>query len=80
MSVEVTGASSFVIIRLSSVTHSVNLDQRRIVLASRMISPTKYELTVPADRSIVTAGYYYLFAMSTRNVPSIAKFVRIKLY
>ena len=79
MSVEVTGASYFVIIRLSSVTHSVNLDQRRIVLASKMISPTLYELTVPVNRSIVTVGYYYLFAMSTLNVPSIAQIVRITL-
>ena len=77
MSVEVTGAAYFVIIRLSSVTHSINLDQRRIVLASKMISPTIYELTVPANRSIVTVGYYYLFAMSTLNVPSIAQIVRI---
>ena len=77
MRVAATGAAYFVIIRLSTVTHSINLDQRRIVLANTKITATSYDLQVPADKSIVTLGYYYLFAMSSRDVPSIAKIVRI---
>ncbi|HVV16756.1 MAG TPA: RICIN domain-containing protein [Polyangia bacterium] len=75
-----TGApvTSFVLMRLSSVTHTVNNDQRRIPLAIKSTSgATSYTLTIPADPGVVLPGYYMLFALNAQGVPSVAATVRI---
>jgi galactose oxidase len=75
-----TGApvTSFVLMRLSSVTHTVNNDQRRIPLAIQSTSGTSsYTLAIPSDAGIVLPGYYMLFALNAQGVPSVASTVRI---
>lgn len=71
--------SKLVLVRIGSVTHSVNSDQRRIPLTSVTISGSSYTATLPADSGILIPGYYYLFAVSSTGVPSVAKTVRITL-
>jgi len=69
---------SFVLMRLSSVTHHVSNDQRRIPLQIQSTSgATSYTLAVPSDPGIVLPGYYMLFALSAQGVPSVAATVRI---
>ena len=75
-----TGApvTSFVLMRLSSITHTVNNDQRRIPLAIQSTSgATSYTLAIPADPGVVLPGYYMLFALNAQGVPSVAATVRI---
>jgi len=69
---------SFVLMRLSSVTHTVNNDQRRIPL--KIISTggaTAYSVQIPFDPGIALPGYYMLFALNAWGVPSIASTVLV---
>jgi len=63
-------------IRLSSVTHSFNMDQRINFLA---FSAARGGLTItaPANSDICPPGYYMLFLLNKEKVPSIAKILRI---
>jgi hypothetical protein len=63
---------SFVMMRLSSVTHTVNNDQRRVPLAIQSTTGSTYTLSIPADAGVALPGYYMLFALSAQGVPSAA--------
>jgi hypothetical protein len=75
--------TSFVLMRLSATTHTVNNDQRRIPLAiATAQAGTKgaesYTLTMPsADPGVVLPGYYMLFALNAGGVPSVSTTIRI---
>ena len=69
---------SFVLMRLSSVTHTVNNDQRRIPLQIQSTSgSSSYVLSIPSDPGTVLRGYYMLFALDARGVPSVAATILI---
>lgn len=66
-----------VFMRLSSVTHSIDFEQRRI--------PLKFSTTVnglnlhaPPNSNIAPPGYYMLFLIDNAGVPSVAKMVRLE--
>jgi galactose oxidase len=63
---------SFVLMRLSSTTHTVNNDQRRIPLQIESTSGDSYTLAVPSNPGIVLPGNYWLFALNAQGVPSVA--------
>ena len=69
--------SQFALVRLSSVTHSVNNDQRRIPLNFTTAGANAYCLNIPSDRGTVLPGYYMLFGMNSSGVPSVAKIIKI---
>jgi galactose oxidase len=71
------GVTSFVLIRMSAATHSVNNDQRRIPLPLTAQAGTTYTVTTPADSGIGVPGYYMLFALKANGVPSIAAIILI---
>ncbi len=77
VSTDVT-ASAFVLMRLSAVTHSVNNDQRRVPLQISANSGNSYTLQLPTDRGVMLPGYYMLFALNERGVPSVSKTVQIR--
>lgn len=68
--------NSVVLIRLPSVTHTVNFDQRRVVLNSVATSSTNLSVTAPVDPKDCPPGPYMLFLMSN-GVPSKAKIVTV---
>jgi galactose oxidase len=68
--------SAFSIVRMSTVTHSVNTDQRRISLEPTLVDGG-YRLTIPPDSGIALPGPWMLFAMDAKGVPSVAKIIRI---
>jgi galactose oxidase len=68
---------SFVLMRLSSVTHTVNNDQRRIPLQMHSTYGTSYTLSIPSNPGIVLLGYYWLFALNAQGVPSVAATILI---
>jgi hypothetical protein len=89
----VNGATgcSFELIRLSSVTHSVNNDQLRIPLVSNAIpntipnatpNSTKNRVLVSISQSslpFTISGYYHLFAINKETkVPSVAVIIQVK--
>jgi galactose oxidase len=70
-------AVSFALVRMASVTHSVNTDQRRIPL-SFTGTAGNYQLGIPADRGVVLPGNYMLFALDGSGVPSVARTINIR--
>jgi len=90
ISVNANGATSFVLIRASSQSHSVDNDQRRIPLTlngTRSIKKVKVgntradettTLKIPDDRGIVLPGTYYLFALDDNGTPSVASMMNIQ--
>ena len=67
----------FALVRLSSATHSVNNDQRRIPLSFDNAGTNAYSLSIPSDRGVAIPGYYMLFGMNNVGVPSVAKIIKI---
>ncbi|GAA2136730.1 hypothetical protein GCM10009825_22230 [Arthrobacter humicola] len=74
-----TGAptTKFSLMRMSTVTHTVNTDQRRIPMTATAVSGNTASLTLPADRGVLVPGTYMLFAMDSYGVPSVAATIRI---
>jgi galactose oxidase len=70
---------TFSLIRIGSVTHSINSDQRRVPLTPRRTNGTEVVLHLPGDSGVVLPGAWYLFAVSAQGVPSIAKTVFVRL-
>ncbi|HYH75486.1 MAG TPA: galactose oxidase early set domain-containing protein, partial [Candidatus Saccharimonadales bacterium] len=69
--------TSFSLVRMSAVTHSVNNDQRRIPLTTNSTNGT-HTLTIPASTGTVLPGNYLLFAMDASGTPSVAKAINIR--
>jgi large repetitive protein len=69
--------ASFALVRLSSTTHTVNNDQRRVPLQFTANGGNTYSLSIPSNPGIVLPGHYMLFALNASGVPSVAKTIRI---
>ena len=72
-----TQGLKFEAIRMSSVTHTVNNDQRRIPLKAAVIATNSYRLKFPSDPGVVPPGYYMLFAINSQGTPSVARTIKI---
>ena len=68
--------SRFALIRLGTVTHTVNTDQRRIALTPTAVTGG-YQLSIPTDSGVVLPGYYMLFALDGNGVPSVSRMIHI---
>ncbi|KNG46078.1 copper radical oxidase [Stemphylium lycopersici] len=82
LTVDVTSCTpnpSFALVRIGSVTHSVNTDQRRIPLNHVKANGNSFTATLPDDSGILIPGAYYLFVVSKEGVPSIARTVQVVL-
>jgi galactose oxidase len=62
---------------MGSATHTVDTDQRRLSLAPSTAADGSYTLTIPADSGVAIPGYWMLFALDAKGVPSVAKIVHI---
>jgi hypothetical protein len=65
-------------IRLSSVTHSINMNQR-INYLPFTASSTGLTLTAPATANDCPPGHYMLFLVDANGVPSVARIVSINV-
>ncbi|HWM89687.1 MAG TPA: galactose oxidase-like domain-containing protein [Thermoanaerobaculia bacterium] len=68
--------ASVTLIRLSSVTHGFNQDQR-IVRLSFDEADGGLAVTAPSDPNLCPPGYYMLFLLNGSGVPSVASILRI---
>jgi hypothetical protein len=68
--------ASVMMMRPCAVTHTVDMDQRAIVLAISGGAGT-VNLTFPTDQSLAPPGYYMLFFVSAAGVPSKATFINL---
>jgi len=67
----------FVLTRLPSQTHITDADARTVILGAGRRSGNSVSLTMPSNRAALTPGYYYLFAISPKGVPSVATIVQV---
>ncbi len=67
----------FTLIRMASVTHATNTDQRISKVVPTSSSGTSYQLKMPNGNYATPPGYYMLFAMTNDGVPSVAKIIRL---
>jgi hypothetical protein len=64
-------------IRLSSVTHAFNQNQRMNYLPVTAGTASSIMLTAPASANLAPPGDYMLFLVDSSGVPSVAKIMRI---
>lgn len=73
--------TKFSMIKLSAVTHSINTDVRyleySVAKGNLSGSGSNYQLTLTDNKNILTPGYYFLFAINDKGVPSVAKVVQV---
>jgi hypothetical protein len=68
--------ASVMMMRPCAVTHSVDMDQRAVVLETTGRAGT-LGVKFPTDHSLTPPGYYMLFFVSAAGVPSVGTFVNI---
>ena len=76
--VDTNKSHSFVLVRNSVATHAVNNDERRIPLIARDTGEGTYSVSIPENPSVAIPGNYYLFALNSKGIPSIAGTIRIE--
>jgi hypothetical protein len=65
------------LVRLGTVTHAFNSNQRFLSLAFQPVSGG-LSVTAPLNGNLAPPGYYMLFILDTNGVPSIAPFVQLQ--
>ncbi|MBX3244408.1 MAG: DUF1929 domain-containing protein [Acidobacteria bacterium] len=68
--------SQAVLMRMSSVTHSVDFEQRRVPMTFTRTA-SGINANAPANANIAPPGFYMLFLIDNAGVPSIAKIMQI---
>ena len=67
-----------VLVRLGTVTHAMDLDQRHVTLDFEAVDDAVYRVSPPSSRALARAGHYYLVALDERGVPSPGHIVRLR--
>lgn len=66
------------LIRISSASHTVNTDQRRVPLqVSKSVGLHSYSVQLPSDSGILIPGYWMFFIMDDEATPSVAEMILI---
>ena len=68
--------SSVALLRLGSVTHAFNENQRYVPLTFTS-SAGSLNVTAPANANLAPPGHYMLFLVNSNGVPSVATFVQM---
>ncbi len=66
------------LVRLSSVTHSVNTDQRFIPLNLQQMADNTYAATLSSNVNILIPGMYWAFALDDSGVPSEGHLLQLR--
>jgi len=69
--------ASVSLVKLGSVTHSINQDQRFLQLSFAAVGGT-LNVQAPANANLAPPGYYMLFILDTNGVPSVAAILQIQ--
>jgi hypothetical protein len=72
-----TPSNRVALIRFSSVTHSVNFDQRYVRLADLTAGSGTYTIAAPASANWAPPGYYMFFVIDQNGVPSVSAAVQV---
>lgn len=73
-----TAISKVTLIRLTSVTHALNENQRLNTLSFKLgSSPGTLDITAPQNANSAPPGHYLLFLVNGNGVPSVGRVVRL---
>ena len=72
-----TSANTVALVRLSSMTHSVNMGQRYVHLAGSVPAGGPVNVPAPGTANMAPPGFYMLFVIDADGVPSEASLVQI---
>ena len=75
---DATSIKKMAMVRLGSVTHSVNMEQRYVPL-DYTVGNGRITATSPANANVAPPGPYMLFVIDSDGVPSMAKMVSVDL-
>lgn len=75
-SAEAAGIAKVTLIRLGSVTHAFDMNQRLNVLQFTPMSGA-LDITAPASGNLAPPGHYMLFVVNANGVPSIGSIVQL---
>lgn len=64
-------------IRLSSVTHAFNQNQRMNRLSVTVTGPSSVMVSAPSGPNLAPPGHYMLFLIDSHGVPSVARIIQI---
>lgn len=65
------------LLRAGSCTHAWDGDQRYVTLDFQIKDPETLDAAAPCDATVAPPGYYLLFVLDRRNIPSVGRFVRL---
>ncbi|MBE2283655.1 MAG: DUF1929 domain-containing protein [Prosthecobacter sp.] len=71
------GVTRFSFIKMSSQTHAMNTDLRYLSLPFTEASPGVYSVTGHSNLSVMTPGYWMLFAIGANGAHSVAAVVQV---
>jgi galactose oxidase len=77
VSVEGRSVTKFSLIKLSAITHGINTDLRYLSVPFVKSEAGAYTLTSDENPSVLTPGYYFLFAVDDKGVPSVSKTILV---
>jgi hypothetical protein len=69
--------SNVCLIRLSSVTHAFNTEQRYVPLTFHPTGAEDLEISAPSSTSIAPQGHYMLFIMNGAGTPAVAPIIQL---
>ena len=72
------GIAKVTFIRLSSVTHATNMNQRLNYLPITTRDASSVTVTAPLRATLAPPGHYMMFVLDENGVPSVAKIVQIQ--
>lgn len=73
---DVSNIASVALIAPGATTHGNDMHQRFVKLPI-IKDGTNIRVTIPSSKSLVPPGYYMLFIVDPRGIPSAAKFIRV---
>jgi hypothetical protein len=74
---EAADITAVVLIRPTAATHCVDPEQRHVTLEHRHAGVSRLAARIPANPNLLPPGYYMLFLL-IRDVPSVAKWIRVR--
>lgn len=74
---DAAGVTRAVLMAPTSTTHSTDMGQREIVLPLEQAGAGQLRLTAPVNVGVAPRGYYMLYLVNARGVPSVASWVKV---
>ena len=73
-----SSVEKFSLVKLSTFTHGLNTDLRYVPVAFEGKGGNTYELSAHANPNVLVQGYYWLFAVNAKGVPSVGHLIQVK--